>query len=247
MLKRLLLGLCGLFAIAVILFMIFGAGVVDNAVRRGVTTYGPRLTQTTIDLGDVQISPFSGKGSLHDLVVGNPEGFSSAYAIRLQEAAVAVEVKSLLSDTAVIERIYLNAPLINLERAQGTTNLQQIQRNIEEARPQTEEESEPSDRKFIVREFVLEGGRVTLSALGSQTEVAMPAITLEGIGEAEGGVSGQEVGKAILDAVIRSALSAAGRQAGDLLRNPEQAEETLRGAAGRLQRALGGSEPTGDE
>lgn len=241
MIKKLLLGLCGLFAIVVLLLIFFGGGLINRGVREGVISYGPRLTQTSVELGEVDISPWSGRGTLRNLVVGNPEGFTGDYAIRLTEAAVAVEVGTVLKDPIVIERIYLSEPSISLERAHGTTNLQRIQRNIheaigaEEAEPTTDEPG----RRFIVKEFVLEGGQVSLSALGAQTQVAMPSVRLEGIGERQGGVPAAEIGGAILDAVIRAAVGAAGQQATELLRDPQRAEETLRNASGALQRLLG--------
>jgi len=176
-------------------------------------------------------------------VVGNPEGFSDTYAIRLEEASVMLDVRSLLGDAIIIENIRITQPMINLERAQGTTNLQRIQDNINQAvgpeDAQPSPENDRAGRKFIVEAFVLEGGRVSLSALGSQTEVAMPAVRLENIGKSEGGVTGDEVGRAILDAVLRSALAAAGREATNLLNDPQRAEETIRGAAGQIQRLFG--------
>lgn len=240
MLKKLFLGLCGLFAIVVIASMLFGARLLDRGLHRGITTYGPRLTQTTVELGAVNVSPLSGTGTIHGLVVGNPEGFSENQAIRLEEASITLDVRSVLGDAITIEHIRIHQPMIHLERAQGTTNLQRIQDNInravgpEDARPSPE--NDRAGRKFIVEEFVLEGGRVSLSALGSQTEVAMPPVRLQDIGKSEGGVTGDEVGRAILDAVLRSALAAAGREATNLLNDPQRAEESLRGAADQIQR-----------
>jgi len=58
----------------------------DALIKGAVETYGPRITQTTVKLRAVHVSPFSGEGSLKGLVIGSPAGFSEPEVLSLGRA-----------------------------------------------------------------------------------------------------------------------------------------------------------------
>src|SRR5437762_7984223 len=87
----------------------------DGIVKREVETIGPRLTKVEVKLTRMNLSLLSGAGSLKGLVVGNPEGFKSPSAIRVEMASVGVEPKSILSDKIIVHSITLQAPEITYE------------------------------------------------------------------------------------------------------------------------------------
>lgn len=245
MLKKLLLGLCGLFALVVILIAVFGSPLFSTAAREAVTSYGPRLTKTSVELGDVDISPWSGEGSLHGLVIGNPEGFQGDYAVRLPEASLAIDLQSVPTETIVIERIHIRQPEIHLETANGTLNLRQIQQNVSEAVAREEEapqEPEPStpSKKFIIEEFVLDGGRIVMAQADS--EVALPTIRLNDIGAAEGGVTADRALQAILEAVLNQSTSVLEGQISNMIENPEDAMDAARSISNKVDDWFGGGD-----
>lgn len=245
MLKKILLGLCGLFAIVVILVVLLGSRVLDSAVREGVTNYGPRFTQTPVELGHVAISPWDGEGSLRDLVIGNPEGFEGAYAVRLPEAAIAIDVSTLLSETIVIRHLSIKRPQIHLETNNETLNLRRIQQNIERSvgadEPDTSEpgSGEPG-KKFVVREFVLEGGRILMEEVGA--DVSIPTVRLENIGTAEGGISARQVLQQILETVLRQGYSVLGDQAAALIDSPGEGLGAIETITDKVEEWFGGDE-----
>ncbi len=244
MIKRLILGFFGLLTILVVLAVFFGARLLDYSVKHGVNTYAPRITQTSVYLDEVNLSPWNGRGTVRNLTVGNPEGFSEQNAFQLGEATIAIKPSSLIgSGPIIIERIHITDPNILLEQAGGTTNLQRIQRNVEQAtRTDVPPEEEPSPLpdvpgpKFIVRDFVFEGGQVSVSALGARTTVPMPRLHLENIGEAEGGIGADELGAVLLSAITRAAIDAASREVSGLLSDPNRLNESVRGIGDQIQR-----------
>src|SRR2546430_1182025 len=73
-----------LFLVLVVLLVLAAIAVhffLDDAIKRGVETIGPKLAKVEIKLDAVHLSLLSGSGKLNGLVIGNPEGFNSPPAI----------------------------------------------------------------------------------------------------------------------------------------------------------------------
>ena len=74
---KILLVICGvMLALAVGAYLLLAHNL-DALVVNGVNTYGPKLTQTKVELASVRLSPLSGSGTLTGLSVGNPAGWSA--------------------------------------------------------------------------------------------------------------------------------------------------------------------------
>lgn len=254
MIKKILLALLALVLVLGLLLFFFGGSLVNDGIRRVVVDYGPEMTGTSVALEEVDISAFDGTGRISGLVVGNPPGFTTEKAMSVGEVEVDLVPRSLLGETIEIRRIAIEAPEIVFERAQGTTNLQQIQRNIEEAiGPPAPEEEPPAEpgKKLSIEEFVIENAHVTVAGFGMSRDLSLPTIRLTELGTEEGGVPPAEIAREVLQALTREVI----RQGQDLgmqfLQDPEgslkevQGQlENLRdqagGAAGALRNLLGG-------
>jgi hypothetical protein len=59
------------------------------AIKTAVEQVGPRLTKTTVKLGEVEISPWHGLVQIKGLEVGNPAGFMAPTAMKLGTAGYA--------------------------------------------------------------------------------------------------------------------------------------------------------------
>ena len=73
--KKLLISLVVLTVIIVV-GAYFLIGNLDNIVKAAIEKYGSEVTQTSVDVGGVKIGLSDGLGSISDLKVGNPKGFS---------------------------------------------------------------------------------------------------------------------------------------------------------------------------
>jgi hypothetical protein len=125
---RVLIALVVVILLAVLAVSLF----LDGAIKRGVGTFGPRLTKVDIKLQSVSLPLLSGSGTIKSLVVGNPEGFKTPSAITVGEATVALKPGSLLSDKIVIKSIKLEAPEITFETDLRQNNLSKILSNVQE-------------------------------------------------------------------------------------------------------------------
>lgn len=240
-----------LAGLAVVLLIVIVVGVLnlDKGIKAVIETVGPELTKSSVTLSDVDLSLTSGEGSLRGLVVGNPAGFATPIAFSLGEISLAIEPESLTTDTIVINSIRIIAPEITYESLKGSTNLDQLQKNVAQALGSSSGSTAPEEggeeaaaKKLIIKDLQITDGKISYSnaLLGSKPiSLALPAIKMTGIGEKSGGATAAEVVNQVLSAINKSASSAvtnsgALKDAGDQLK--KQAEEKLGGLKGLLNR-----------
>jgi len=194
-------GIVVLVVVAVVL--VLGVKNLGPMIKTGVNTYGPKITQTNLSIGDVKISLLSGEATLQDFLLGNPKGFTSSEAVKVGSVFVDVDEKSITGDTFVIDRIEVVKPRITYEKSKGTDNFQTILNNVKKStakygsKQPAAEKSEKSSggKKMVIKDFVIKDAEVNLvaSLLGSQTiSAALPDIHLKNVGQKEGGGSPAE-------------------------------------------------------
>src|SRR5215831_3547582 len=106
-----------LWGLLVLVVLIIAAGVtvhffLDDAIKRGVETYGPDVTKVSVKLDAVNLMLLSGSGKIKGLLIGNPEGYKSPSSIEVGMGSLGLKPASLLSDKIVIESIVLEAPMV---------------------------------------------------------------------------------------------------------------------------------------
>jgi len=231
--------------VVVLLVVVFAILNLDKGIKAAVENIGPKLTQSSVTLDDVELSLTSGEGSLRGLVVGNPSGFKSPSAFSLGEIFLSVDPESVTTDTIVLNSIRIVAPAITYESANGTTNLAQLQKNVEQAaggssRAATEEKGEGAEKKLIIRDLQITAGKLSYSnpLLGDKTvALALPDIRLTGIGEKSNGASAAEVVNQVLAAINKSAAGAVAN-AGVLKDAGDQIKQQVEGKLGGFKSLL---------
>jgi hypothetical protein len=238
--KKLIIRLLIALVVVVILAVVAVGLFLDGAIKRGVETFGPRLTKVEIKLQSVHLSLLSGWGTVKGLVVGNPEGYKSPSAISVETVTLALKPGSLLSDKIIIKSINVQGPVIMYETDLRHNNLSKILANAQEATGggQTEpakpqEPAQPASakpaRKLEVDEFIVTGGmiHVSMPTLGGQAAtIPLPDIHLPALGTGPDGITAAELTKLVLAAVEKDAAQAASvavadisKGAGDLIKN----------------------------
>src|SRR5262245_1025482 len=150
----------GVIVLAAIVGCIFY--FLNDIVKKGVETVGPKVTQTEVRLARAKLSPFSGQGQLSGIFVGNPEGFKSESAIKVGDVKVAVNGPSVLKDTVVVDSIHVQAPEITFEGGLTGSNLGKLLDNIEAAaggsgaKDTPAEKSTGSTKKFKVKDVLIQ-------------------------------------------------------------------------------------------
>ncbi len=224
--KKVILG--GLVAVVVLLVIsvvVLGLSL-DGIVKRGVETFGPKLTQVDVKLDKVSLSLLTGGGQIGGLVVGNPEGFKSPQAIRVGTASLVVVPSSLMSDKIVIRTVRVEAPEITLETGLNGTNLKKILANLNETTASTGPAKTPGApasgpaKKLQVDDFLIHGAKLNLivTGLGSQT-VPLPEIHLASLGQGPEGITSAELTRLVMHAIESATAKVAAEHSGDIAKS----------------------------
>lgn len=223
MIKKIFLALLTLALIAVVVIYFVGSTILNKGVKSGVETYGPRVTQTEINLADVNLSVLSGSGTLKGLHVANPEGFKSENIFALDQIDLKVDTSTLLSDKIVIDHIIIKKPEISYETSIATSNVKQLLKNIEEFTGPSEDSDSPAEsdtgakKKVVIRKLLIEEGSVYVGALGVGETVSLPRIELNDIGEGDQMTMAETV-ELVLGKVLQN-IGPAIAGAGDVLKD----------------------------
>src|SRR6266480_5525714 len=129
MVIRVVLVVLVLFVVAVGVSIYFLGAI----VKKGVETVGPQITGTEIKLDSATLSLLSGSGKLKGLLVGNPEGFKTASAIKVGSVSVGVVAGSVFSDKVRVTQVNVQAPEITFEGGLKGNNLSKLLDHVQAA------------------------------------------------------------------------------------------------------------------
>ena len=238
--KILVVSIIGLLAVILIAAIVIGANL-DRIVKLSVETVAPTITQTPVTLDSAGISLLTGSASIKGLVVGNPPGYQTQSAIRIDKAAISLSPGSLLSDKIVIRSIEIHAPEITFEgNPFGANNLAKILDNVN-GTPNTNGPIRPGTnkpaKKLEVDDFLLAGAKVHVHLTGflyNDLDLTLPDIHLTDLGKDNGGVTVVELTQKVLQEVIHSTITAVGKEAGNI------SGKTVGNSVNKIKSGLGG-------
>ena len=122
-----------LLVIGIVGLILFISTMLGTVIKYGVEGFAPSFVGAPVTIDSVDISIFSGKGSIKGFTIHNPEGFKTKFAIKLDEAAISIDVGSLLSNTIVINEILIDGPQVTYEGTMDSSNMKTIMGNVEKA------------------------------------------------------------------------------------------------------------------
>lgn len=202
--KKIVIGLLVLLLV-VTGFVFYGASQSGTYIREAVLAYGPKATRARVELGKVDVAAQEGQAEIAGLVLGNPEGFKSDYAFKVDNVAVKLDLKSLFDEVIRIKEIRIDGADLIYEIGLKGNNIGKIQQNIENYSKSLGLESSSEDEiKFIVDNIYINGTKVKLATdlLGGKgAGLSLPDIHLKNIGTEDKAATAGEVGKAIFGAV----------------------------------------------
>lgn len=210
--------LLGVFSFIFLLYFL-AVIVVGSFVREGVNRIGPTVLQAPVLLEEATMAPMSGLGTLTDLRIGNPEGWSKSDALRITRVQVQVKPFSVFDVPVVIEELEIEQIAIHYETKIVASNLSDLLKNAGKSLGLNGPETKTTRGKpirLIVHKFVLRGGTVTLSAGGQDQVIPMPEILLVDLGVKEGGLTPPQLGFAIMRSITASVVSASTKALGPL-------------------------------
>lgn len=190
--------------LVILLGTILAVGMtIDGIVESGIEDSGSDLLKTEVEVDDIDISVFGSSADMDGFIVYNPEGFTDGAAISLNEIEIDLDVKSLLTDQILINKIRVKNPEIFFEQKGPRVNLRELSNNIDVG------SEEDSEKTIIIKEFILEEGVIKIhSELEKErsAEASIDRLVLNNIGES-GSETIQQAMKQILSPIIKNALS----------------------------------------
>ena len=180
----------------------------ESIVKKLVHKYGSQVTGTDVKLEGFDISIKNGEGKIKKITVANPDGYKKPYLLSLDGITVKVNIKSLTTDTIVIEQINIDKPVVTYEMLSLTqNNIKQVQNNIKEftssgkqasSKPEEQKKADTSakedgGKKVIIKSLTINNGELQAAAnvAGKTTDmtVTLPTIQMNNIGAAKNGDS----------------------------------------------------------
>jgi hypothetical protein len=190
-----------------------GAGIwwlgnnVDRLVKDAIEDYGSRMTGARVAVRSVELRA-SGEGIVKGLFIGNPKGFKTPHAARIEQFDLALDLASLTGNVIHVHRINIVTPDLIYERGDTLTNVDAIQKNISSYIGPSQ--SQGPGRKLIVDQLTIRSAKAQASAAfmsGNTVEVSLPDLTLRDIGKAKGGVTPAELGQIVAAAMEKQLMS----------------------------------------
>ncbi len=220
--KKVLIGIGVTLLVIIVVVVIAITLFAGKLVKTGVEKVAPGILGVPVTVENVNIGIFSGKVNIKGLVVGNPEKFKSDYLFSLGELSVRIDMKSLSTDTIIVNEVLIKVPKISYELALGSSNigtlLDNLAKEAEEEKEVVKEEkpvdpNAPPAKKVIIEKIVLTDGKVSINvaALGGQgATLPLPKIEMLDVGkEKEGGASLVDVISAIISEISKAVVHVA--------------------------------------
>ncbi len=204
-----------------------------SKVRQMVHIYGSQVVGTDVNIGRIDISLKDGRGSVSDITVGNPNGYSKDLIIDLGTVAVQVDKGSIIKalketakktgpkvKTIVIDEVRVTKPevtyeLMNLNRNNANDVLANIKKNTASSAPK--EQQKPADPNapqynVAVKKVVVENGTATVAAgllgVSKSLSVPLPTVTINNLGTEKQGVTIGEGLAKVFQEILKTTVSA---------------------------------------
>jgi hypothetical protein len=199
----------GVLALVAVIALVVVFMNLNGIVKKGVETVGPQITSTEIKLDAVNIMPFSGSGKLKGFFVGNPAGYKTPFLAKMGEVSVGLQLKSLKSDTIVIEEVAITNPEFTYEGGLSQNNLKKLLANIDSTTAAASKEKSPSgsERKLMIKDLTIKGAKVHFSFTGmggKALSLPLPDIHLTNLGTENKGATVAQVVQAVTKEVVGS-------------------------------------------
>lgn len=226
----------------------FGPSLLDSAVKKIVNKYGSEVTGTEVNLEGFSLHPTTGEAAIRKITIANPQNYKMPYLFELNNISVKVDIKSLTSDTVIIEDITVDKPAITYEMLSLTqNNIKEIQNNVNsylnksssndkaETTSETDSADQSAGKKVIIRHLAINDATLSATAGDKDVSITLPDITMNNIGDdsKKAGSNIPQVIAKILNKILTTATqNVVSQKLGDL---KSVAEENLNSVVGGVK------------
>ncbi len=243
--KLLIFGL--IIAVVVVAAVLLLAGNINPIIKAGVEKAGPIVLKAPVNLAEVDISIFSGSGTLKNLMVGNPEGYTTGHAFKMDSLSIDLDPKSVTSDKIHVKSIIIDGPQIIFEGGFGKNNLTQLQANAESFAPSGKKEAAPETssqtKKLLVVDYIkIANGSISVNMgllQGKKLTIPLPALEIKDIGKETDATIADVIGE-ILASINGAVAPAVQTGVGNVTQELQKQGEVLKGQLeGKVEEGMG--------
>lgn len=197
-----------LIAIAILIGIVlyYGLSNLDGLVANAIEHYGSQATGTSVSVGDVDISLTDGTAEIHHVVIANPPGYDTPYALKMKTLTVKLDLDSISTQKIVMDEIAVGGASLYAEFQGTESNLSVILDNLQQAGGPPPEQQPQSgiQMKFVVDHFQFYDGKVALKIERANVDriIQLPDISVHDIGVSTGGVSAAGLARQLLRPVF---------------------------------------------
>ncbi|MBR6022356.1 MAG: AsmA family protein [Kiritimatiellae bacterium] len=207
--------------VGLVLFAEYG---LDRTVRVAFNKAAPGfLGVKDASVEDIDVSLFRDPTlSLVGLHIGNPEGFATPSLFDLDNVVVDLDMKSLFSDTIVVNRVLVESASLTYEQRLSSNIGTLLEKFESDAEKEEEEKDSAPSKKVIIRDLQVNGTSVNLAVagtMGHSATIPLPSVHLTDIGAPKddsdsSGVSFVDATVEILKAILGAVTGVVGNVAG---------------------------------
>lgn len=199
-----------LLAVLLVLAAVLGSGLywlsgsLHELIEQGIEHYGSAMTQARVSVEEVEVAAASGRGVIRKLVIGNPPGFKTAHALKVDRIDIDVDMATVARDVIVIRVAIVDGPDVIYEKGGSLTNFDALLNNIASYLGPASGKKSDRDTRLIVEELTICNARTQASApfmAGKRVSVPLPDISLKNLGATQGGLTPGELGQEIARAL----------------------------------------------
>ena len=165
------------------------SGSLNEFIKEQIQIIGHETTKQKVLVGNVDIQLKKGSGTITDIVLYNPAGYSYPHVFSLGKVGLDINIESLTKEPIVIDEIIIEKPQAFVEfNKKGGSNIKELLDIIKENTTKSTEEPSTSNKeqpKIRIEKLILSGVAlsINLTELGNKEHhVTLKDINLTNIG-----------------------------------------------------------------
>ncbi len=208
----------------------------DSIVANAIEKVGSQVAGVPVEVSAVSISIKDGNGEIRGLTIGNPQGFDSRYALKLDTVSITIDTASIGSGPVRIRQIAVDgADLIAEIKAGSGLNLSKISDNLKSGGGDKGKAEGADDPRLVIERFDFTNPGMTLKTqVAADSSMKLGDVHVANIGTGSGGATAAEAASQLLAPILREAIKAARNGAGNL-----GIDDAKEGAVDKLKDKLG--------
>ncbi len=242
--------------VAVIGVVFYVISSLDTLVASAIEKAGTQVTGTSVQVSSVRIDLKSGQGTINELRVANPGGFSAPNAFTLGGISTKIDLASIGEDPIIIDALTVQSPHVVYEiNKSGKSNVAVLQDNIAQSTGAGGDESSAESGGgpgLVIRKLVIDSGQIDakVAALPDKDLSAKLArIELTNVGADKGGATPAQIAEKIASVILKGVGPAVANLGLNqyLGKNLEQIRDLEGGLKEKASRSLGDTAEKGKE